>query len=82
MSDLFAVDPLRPEKTDDRVTFAPPLCCRKPLTNKGHAVVKEAGGAALRAYDAFHFHCRNSRFRAVQSRSAYERAGQRHAEKQ
>ena len=32
-----------PEKTDDRVTFAPPLCCRRPLTNKRHAVVKDAG---------------------------------------
>jgi hypothetical protein len=39
---LFAV--AAAPKTDDRVTFAPPLCWRKPLTNKGHAVVTGAGG--------------------------------------
>ena len=27
-------------ENDNAVTFAPPLCCRKPLTNSGCAVVE------------------------------------------
>jgi hypothetical protein len=50
---LFAATACR--KTDDRVTFTLPLCCRKPLTNKGHAVVTEAGGAASRRMTRFIF---------------------------
>ena len=35
------------------------------MTNSEHAVVKEAGGASSRAYDAFHFHCRIAGFRCT-----------------
>ena len=50
---LFAATACR--KTDDRVTFTLPLCCRKPLTNQGHAVVTEAGGVASRRMTRFIF---------------------------
>ena len=76
---MSAVRGRRCPKTDDRVTFAPPLCCRKPLTNKGHAVVKGARRGRFRAYEAFHFHCRNSRCLPVRCRCACQCAGQRHA---